>query len=334
MRLAFSYLCLSVCICGSLLLGCGDGGVSSPAVVLYTSVDQPIAESILESFTEKTGIKIEARYDTEATKSVGLTERLRAEKGNPQCDVWWGNEIFLTIGLADDGCLAPYESPNAKDVPAKFRDPQHRWAASGMRVRVIAVPATDREPSTSIKGIEDLTADRLKDKITMARPVFGTTTGHVAALYAVWGDAKADAYFKALHVNGIKLVGGNAMVVQGVAGGQFLAGLTDNDDVDLIGGNVRAILPDQQADGLGTLAIPCTVAGVAGRPMSENTKKLIDHLLSREVEQKLIDAKFVKYSVRAGPGEIRTMDIDYAKVAEILPKATRRATALMEGREN
>ena len=69
--------------------------------------------------------------DTEATKSVGLAERLRAEKDNPQADVCWGNEPFHTINLAEEGVLAPYESPSAKDVPAQYKDPQHRWAATG-----------------------------------------------------------------------------------------------------------------------------------------------------------------------------------------------------------
>jgi iron(III) transport system substrate-binding protein len=333
MRRFWSYLCSSVFICGCLVLSACDGkpdvhGKPAP-VVIYTSVDEPIARTVLKVFTEKTGIPVEARYDTEATKSVGLAERLRGEKANPQADVWWGNEIFLTINLAKDGCFAPYESPNAADVPAKFKDAEKRWASNGMRVRVIAVPG-ESDKSYKVEGLQDLLKPELKGKITMARPVAGTTTGHVSALYTLWGEAKADAYFKGLHANGIKLVGGNSMVVDGVKSRQFLAGLTDNDDVDVIGG-CAAVLPDQKD--IGTLAIPCTVALVAGRPQSESAKKLADYLLSKDIEQKLIDAKFVKYSVRAGAGEIKTMDVDYNKVAEIFPQGTRRATALLEGRE-
>lgn len=332
MRLG-SYLWASVFTCACLLLTACDSkpaeGSKPAPVVIYTSVDQPIAQTVLKVFTEKTGIPVEARYDTEATKSVGLAEVVRSEKANPRCDVWWGNEIFLTINLAKDGCLTPYDSPSAKDVPAKFRDADNRWTANGMRVRVIAVPGQS-DKSISIESLQDLLRPELKGKITMARPVAGTTTGHVSALYTVWGEAKADAYFKGLHGNGIKLVGGNSMVVQGVKSGQFLAGLTDNDDVDVIGGTA-AILPDQ--NDLGTLAIPCTVGLIAGRPANESAKKLVDYLLSKDVEQKLIDARFVKYSVRGVSGEIRTMDVDYNKVAEIFPQATRRATALLEGRE-
>src|SRR4051812_8714298 len=130
------HLCSSVFICGSLILsGCNKS--SSNEIVLYTSVDQPIAQPIISAFEKQTGLKVRLVTDTEATKSVGLAERLRAERAHPQGDVWWSNEIFLTINLADEGLLAAYDSPAAADVPEQFKDPEHRWAASGMRVRVI-----------------------------------------------------------------------------------------------------------------------------------------------------------------------------------------------------
>src|SRR3982750_3975194 len=110
-------------------------------VVLYTSVDQPIAAPIVKQFEKSTGIHVVLVTDAEATKSVGLAERIRAEKDNPQADVFWGNEPFHTINLAEDGLLAEYESPSAKDVPARFKDPKHRWTGNGLRARVIAQAA-------------------------------------------------------------------------------------------------------------------------------------------------------------------------------------------------
>src|SRR4051794_13375114 len=109
-----SYLRSSAFICGSitlLLLICGcDRAKAERRVVLYTSIDQPIAAPIVREFERQTGIKVTLVTDTEATKSVGLAERLRAEKANPQADVWWSNECFHTINLADEGVLAQYES--------------------------------------------------------------------------------------------------------------------------------------------------------------------------------------------------------------------------------
>ena len=61
---------------------------------------------------------------------------MQAERSNPQADVWWGNEVFHTINLAENGVLAPYESPSATDIPARFKDPGHRWAGSALLGRV------------------------------------------------------------------------------------------------------------------------------------------------------------------------------------------------------
>src|SRR5215203_5848130 len=120
----------SFILCPLLLLpaflpaGCNrsDSKQSAPTLVLYTSVDEPVFKPILAEFEAKTGIKVLVQTDTEATKSAGLAARLEAERDKPRADVWWGNEVFHTIRLAEAGVLAPYASPAAKEVPAKFKD--------------------------------------------------------------------------------------------------------------------------------------------------------------------------------------------------------------------
>src|SRR5204862_7556899 len=100
------------------------------------------------------------------------------------------------------------------------------------------------------------------------------------------------------------------------------------------GGHVRMVLPDQGPDGQGTLTIPCTVGLVANARNTDAAKKLIDYLSSAEVEKKLIEAKFGRYSVRGRTGEdaIKTMNIDYAAAAKVLPKASQAATDILDGR--
>lgn len=339
-------LLLSVCICAPslaiLLPLCGcerNGGSGGGVVVVYTSVDEPVARPILDEFTRRTGIRVEARTDTEANKSAGLVARLEAEKHNPKADVWWGNEVFRTIRLADAGVLSPYESPSAKDIPPLFKDPSHLWAGSALRARVIGVHSGKEAPPGGTawlpnQSIEDLTRPELKNRVAIANPRAGTTSGHVAALYVLWGDEKASAYIRALRDNGIKVLGGNGDVAAEVGRGTVYVGLTDNDDVDNVsreGGAIRAVLPDQQT--YGTLTIPCTAALVTGAPHPEAAKKLIDYLLSPEVEKRMIDAKFARYSVRAGSGELKPMQVDYRDVAKVLERAANETHAILTGRE-
>ncbi len=325
-----------------LFIACvaGCSRSSSPSVVLYTSVDEPIARPLINEFTRQTGIVVTLVTDTEASKSVGLAERLRAEKDHPQADVWWGNEPFHTINLADEGLLAPYDSPNAKDIAERFKDPQHRWTGNGLRVRVIALyqgpmtatPPPLRKPMT---GVEDFAEPDLKDRIAMARPTAGTTGGHVAALYTVWGAETADRFFRALRANNVKLLGGNSVVAEEVAKNPMLFGLTDNDDVASMADeshSIAAMLPDQK--GVGTLALPTTVGLVTGARNPEAAKKLIDFLLTKETEQKLIDVKFAMFSARAdAKNDAKFMAVDYPNVAKGMATAVRRATSILEGRE-
>jgi iron(III) transport system substrate-binding protein len=268
--------------------------------------------------------------DAEANKTVGLVERLRAERANPQADVWWGNEPFHSVALASEGVLSAYESPAAGTIPARFKDAEHRWTGIGLRARVIAVHEGSK--SSAIDAVEDLTQ---AGRVAMARPTAGTTGSHVAAIYVAWGDARADAFFTQLHQNGIKLLGGNGPVAEAVGRGSFDAGLTDNDDVasaEREGGRLRAVLPDQA--GMGTLALPTTVGLVSGAKDAGAARLLIDYLLSDEVERQLIDAHFAGWSVRdAQTGNVRWMNVDYAEVARRMPDAIRRATAILEGRE-
>ena len=323
------------------LAGCNRDEPAAQRVVVYTSVDQPVAEPILREFEKKTGIKVDIQTDTEATKSAGLAERLKAEKANPQADVWWGNEVFHTINLADGGALAGYESPSAKDIPGQFKDPQHRWAGSCLRARVLAVAAGAAGAPAELKNVTGLEAMRhpaFKNRIAMARPSAGTTGGHVSALYALWGDDKADAFFRDLRANGVKVLGGNSVVASEVGRGTVWVGMTDNDDTDAAkraGGRLEMLLPDQGPRDQGTLTIPCTVGLVAGAKRPDAGRKLIDYLLSAEVERRLIDAKFGRYSVRGGSaGEaVKTMNVDYATVARGLPQSVGRALDILEGRK-
>jgi iron(III) transport system substrate-binding protein len=328
MRIQWIVMVLGVC----LLASCGDD--SGPKVVLYTSVDEPVARPIVAAFEKETGIKVLLRTDTEATRTAGLAERLLAERGSPQADVWWGNEPFHTVNLAENGVLAEYKSPAHERIPPLYRDSKYRWAGTALRARVIAV--SDKVGDRPIHSLLDLTDEAFTGQIVMARPTAGTTRGHVAALYTLWGYERADDYFRRLRANGVQLVGGNSIVAEQVGAGRMLLGLTDNDDVDATlreKGKLRMVIPDQAEGGMGTLTIPCTVGLVKGGPHADAGRKLVEYLLSAEVEKKLLEAKFARYSVFAAPGNdgIRTMQVEYAAVAAQMGPAVDRALRILDG---
>ncbi len=86
---------ITCCLFGVLissLTGC-KGKKSVHEVVIYTSLDKVFSQPILEAFEKQTGINVLPVYDSEATKTTGLVNRLIAEKNNPRADahcVWKG----------------------------------------------------------------------------------------------------------------------------------------------------------------------------------------------------------------------------------------------------
>jgi iron(III) transport system substrate-binding protein len=318
----------------ALVVGCDRSShttASVKEVVLYTSIDEPVARPILDEFTQRTGIKVLIKTDAEASKTAGLVETIRAEKANPQADVFWNNEPFHTINLAEEGLLAPYESPAAKAVAPQFKDPKSRWASNGLRLRMIAVSPRGEKVTT----IEQLADPALKGRVAMANPAFGTTSGHVAALFVLWDDDRAQQFLKALKANDVKLLGGNGEVVKQVAAGNLDAGLTDNDDVDSMlreGGQLKGT-PARTKDDPGTLALPCTVGLVTGARHADEAKKLIDYLLSADVEAKLRAARFTVAGVRGAAPAVPVMKLDYREIAKAMPRAVASARRILEGRE-
>ena len=307
-------------------------------VVVYTALDQVFSEPILQAFERQTGIRVKAVYDIEATKTTGLVNRLIAEKKNPQCDVFWNNEVIRSIILKRKGILAPYKSPSATDIPAVFKDKEGYWTGFAARARVLAVNTNHLKTDDLPTSIFDFTALQWKGRVGIANPLFGTTATHVAALFAYLEEDKARQFFKDLQANQIKIVDGNSMVKDQVGAGVLLAGFTDTDDVNMgviSGMPIKAIYPDK--GGMGTLLIPNTVGLIVDCPHPEEGKKLIDYLLTREVEKMLAFCPSIQMPLREnvntpdnfiGISEITPMNIDYEKLADVLESSVMYVQAL------
>jgi len=309
-------------------------------VTIYTSVDRNFSELVFQDFEKKTGIKVIAGYDTEASKTTGLVNKLIEEANNPQADVFWNGEFSQTILLKEKGILMPHESPAAADIPAKYRDPEGFWTAFGGRARVILVNTHLLQPADYPTRYEDFLDDRYPaDQISMAYPLFGTTATHAAALYAHEGADAAQAFFQALQDRGIRIVDGNGVVRDLVVDGQLLFGITDTDDalgaVER-GDPVAIVVPDQGPGEKGTLIVPNSVALVKKNKPNENAQTFLDYLLSPETEKYLAEIGWIQAPVRdvglsdAGGvdwNQVRTIDVPLSQIYQQLEPSQ---TALKE----
>ncbi|HZI59483.1 MAG TPA: extracellular solute-binding protein [Pyrinomonadaceae bacterium] len=319
----------------------GSNGANSTAreVTVYVSTDRVFSEPILRAYEQQSGVRVNAVYDTEETKSTGLANKLLAEKNRSQADVFWSNEPVRTLVLKRNAVLAPYKSPNAEGIPETFKDPDGYWTGFSARSRVIVYNTNLVKPDEAPKSIFDLADAKWKDQVAIADPRFGSTSFHVAALYAEVGDERADEFFRKLKTNGVKIVPGNSVVRDMVARGEVKVGLTDTDDVNVALEDkqpVAMVFPDR--DGMGVPIMPNMVSLVANGPHSEAGKRLIDYLLSPEVERMLAQSEAVQIPLHSGvegPKNIpplssfKPMTLDYSKAADRVEDVTKRLQPIL-----
>ena len=204
--------------------GTRDG---SSSLVVYCAHDSVYADAILKDFERQTGIHVDVRYDTEATKSLGLVNLIVAERQRPRCDVFWNNELLGTVDLHAQGLLEPYKGTGWERLPDKYRDADGHWVGFGARLRVQIVNtqqlAADDESVQSLFALEP-------SRAVVAKPLFGTTLTHYTVLWHEWGPERLKAWHHELRLRGIREVDGNGAVKDLVAQGVCDAGLTDTDD--------------------------------------------------------------------------------------------------------
>ena len=241
-------------------------------VVAYCAQDQVYAEPIFREFSRQTGIEVRAVYDSEAVKTVGIANRLLAERRHPQCDVFWGNEELRARQLA------------AQNV---FRE-TNGWAAVGYRSRRIVINTNRLSLAAAPRSLLELTNKTWRGKVALAYPQFGTTATHFHALRQRWGDTLWEAWCRALAANRPLLVDGNSIVVRMVGRGEAWIGLTDSDDVAAGQKEGLPVIPLPMTHE--TLLIPNTIGVVRDGPHPEAAERLSQYLQRREVVQQLIVA--------------------------------------------
>ena len=307
----------------------------SPRVVVYTSVDQVHARRLFMEFASLTGIDVEGVFDIEAQKTTGLFNRIRDEADFPVADVFWNSEASRTEQLKREGLLQAYPSPSAEDIPIELRDPEGTWHGFAARARVIVYHKDRMRGRDLPRSILDLTRPEFKGELGVANPLFGTTASHVAALFALEGRAgggvfDAEGFLRDLRENAV-ILAGNSTVRDLVARGSLSVGLTDTDDVWVgleRGDPIGMIYPD--ADGIGTLVIPNTVALLRGARHPEEGKAFIDYLLSRDAEAFLADGPSRQIPVRQGVpvpegvrpiSEIRGMEVTVGEIVDAMDES-------------
>ena len=311
-----------------LLAGCVQRSESD--VVVYSALDQEFATPILNAFDRSTDHEtgVIAKFDVESTKTVGLVNRIIAEKEIPVCDVFWNNEIMHTVRLQKLGLLEARTWNVSSSHPQDMMASDGTWCGFAARARILIVN-TDRvgDPESMPKSVLDLADPQWKGKCAVARPLFGTTATHFAVLRERMGREAALGFIRKVFDNAVVL-SGNKQVALAVASGEIAWGLTDTDDA-IIEKDARhpvaIVYPDQAPDQDGTLRIPNTVAVLKNAPHPVAADQLADFLVRPATEDRLAmgissqiplspESEFVPSVLPEKP--VRWMEVDFEAAAK------------------
>ncbi len=277
-------------------------------LILYCSADSVYAKTVLEAFERSSGVTVKPVFDTEATKTFGLVQRLINEKETPQADVFFSSEAMGMIRLARAGVLDPYTSQPAERAfaqaggwPSMLRASDRTWYGFARRMRVLVYNTRQIKPEDLPRRLADLSDPRFKGRIGIARPEFGTTRGHLGALRMSAGEVAFKAWCQGLKVNEIREFDGNMSVVRAVGRAEIHIGFTDTDDVYaglanewpiaavMVSEQLLALTHDRTSASLlaypeHPMQSPHTIAIVKGAKNRANAERFVDFLLSEQAD--------------------------------------------------
>jgi iron(III) transport system substrate-binding protein len=142
------------------------------------------------------------------------------------------------------------------------------------------------------KSYQDLLEPRWKGKLVLEQ----TAVEWFAALLQHWGEDKGVAYMRRLAGQDLKSIHGNTLITQLIAAGEHAAAVSLN--------GPRVELTKRRGAPIDWVALDPTVVdmvtiGIAAHAPHPNAAKLyLNHVLSREVQEGLLEEQFVKPSGR------------------------------------
>jgi len=114
-------------VLASMLLGLAAcGGQESTEINVLCTPQEEWCQGMKQEFEDQFGITV----NYVRMSSGESLARIRAEKDNPQFDIWWGGPIDSFVAAKGEGLLEQYDSPNMKNLrdQEKFKDADNYWA--------------------------------------------------------------------------------------------------------------------------------------------------------------------------------------------------------------
>ncbi len=255
-------------------------------LTLYTSQPNADAQKTVDAFmAANPGTEVEWVRDG----TTKLMARLRAEieAGNPQPDVLLIADTVTLEGMAQDGLLTAYQSPEAAAYdPALYSADGYYHSTKLITTGIVYNTGAENAP-TSWADLKDAS---LKGQIAMPSPLYsGAALIHLATLT---GDETLGwDFYNELAANEARAQGGNGGTFKAVAAGEKPYGMV----VDFLairnkaeGSPVEFVFPEE-----GVSYVTEPVAILSSAKNIEGAQKFVDFVLSQDGQDLVLDMGYI-----------------------------------------
>jgi len=262
-----------------------------PVVNLYSARHYDTDNALYESFTKKTGIKVNL-VEAEADQ---LIERIKSEGANSPADVFITVDAGRLWRAKEEGILQPISSQVLNSaVPANLRDPDGSWYGLSKRARVIMYNK-DRVNPSQLSTYEALTEPQWKGKILVRSSSNIYNLSLVGSMIESLGAQPTEQWARGLVANFARPPEGNDTAqIKAVADGvgdiaiantYYLARLMKSSDPadQAVAQKVGVFFPNQRDRGTHVNISGGGVVKTA--PNREGAIKFLEHLVSPEVQE-------------------------------------------------
>ncbi|MCX7950637.1 MAG: ABC transporter substrate-binding protein [Clostridiales bacterium] len=274
---------LSLSLVLGLFTGCQSKKQSDLKLTIYAGLMEDHMIKAVQEFEKETGIKVEAVR----MSSGEILGRVKAEKENPKASVWFGGPADGFIAAKEEGLLEKYVSPNAKDIPDKFKDKDGYW--TGIYIGYLGFSSNEKllkeKGIEAPKSWEDLLKPELKGQVSMANPgSSGTAYTVLATIVQLMGEEKGLEYMKKLHGQ-IKTYQKSGTAPARMAGqGEAIVGITFmHDAIKYREEGMKDLVITAPSEGTGYEI--GAVGIIKGGPDQEAAKKFVDWCLTKKAQE-------------------------------------------------
>ncbi|OOF67248.1 ABC transporter substrate-binding protein [Rodentibacter caecimuris] len=252
---------------------------------VYCTVQNTVCEKVTQAFSKK--YQVNTQFVRHSTGTV--LGKIKAEKNNPQADIWFGGTIEPHLQAAELGLFESYRSPRQKEIMPQFKKLTDQWGEFTSIIYLMELGIgvnTEKLKERHLAApqcFSDLIKPEYKDLIQYPDPrVSGTGYSFLTTMIQLLGEKQAFDYFKKLNAN-IAQHSKTGMATNRLATGDvgidisFLHAYVREKDN---GAPIEGILPcEKTAYTLGGASI------IKGARNLDNAKLFMDYLLSVEAQE-------------------------------------------------